>query len=178
MGRFASGVTVITTRHGDHVHGMTANAFMSVSLDPPLVMVSVDNRAHMSRILPAGQRYGVSILAEAQQALSNHFAGRGKGELSVAFITVAEVPLLAGGVAHLVARVVDAHAAGDHTLYLGQVEYLDWQEGLPLVFYAGAYQRLCPAPARPAAWPEDDFSLFSLGNFDPSIPEISNKRQP
>jgi flavin reductase (DIM6/NTAB) family NADH-FMN oxidoreductase RutF len=157
---------------------MTANAFMSVSLEPPLVVVAVDNRAHMTRALPVGHPYGVSILSEQQADLSDHFAGRGGGEPAVAFITRAGVPLLAGAVAHLVARVVEAHPAGDHTLYLGQVEYLDRQDHLPLLFYAGQYERLRPMQPKLAPWPEDEFSLFSLGNFDPSIPEITPKRQP
>jgi flavin reductase (DIM6/NTAB) family NADH-FMN oxidoreductase RutF len=176
LGRFASGVTVITTRHENHVHGMTANAFVSVSLDPPLVLVSVDNRAHMNRLLVEGQRYGVSVLAEDQQALSDHFAGRGPAGAGVAFADRDGVPLVPGGVAHLVARVVDVHTAGDHTLYIGLVEYLDWRDGQPLLFYAGSYQRLRPDQARP--WPEDDFSLFSIGSFDPSGPSIPDRRQP
>src|SRR5271154_2720810 len=76
LGRFASGVTVITAHHEDHMHGMTANAFVSVSLDPPLVLVSLDNRSNMHRILPTAGRYGVSVLAQNQEALSSHFAGQ------------------------------------------------------------------------------------------------------
>ena len=73
---FATGVTVITTRHGEQLHGMTANAFMSASLNPPLVLISVDRRARMCDMLHQGSRYGVSILAEEQSSLSDHFAGR------------------------------------------------------------------------------------------------------
>ncbi len=76
LGRFASGVTVVTARYEDQTHGMTANAFVSVSLDPPLVLVSLDNRSYMHRILPKLGHYGVSVLAEDQERLSNHFAGR------------------------------------------------------------------------------------------------------
>ena len=74
---FATGVTVITTaRQGDQVHGMTANAFMSVSLRPPLVVISVDRRAKMHALLHEGRRYGISVLADEQRALSDRFAGR------------------------------------------------------------------------------------------------------
>src|ERR687895_2247347 len=76
LGMFATGVTVITTRERDKVHGMTANAFMSVSLEPPLVLISVDRRTKMCALLYEGRTYGVSVLAEGQAALSDRFAGR------------------------------------------------------------------------------------------------------
>lgn len=142
LGRFASGITVVTTVHEGEVHGMTANAFVSVSLAPPLVLVSVDNRANMHEILPKSGRYGVSILAEEQQAISQQFAGRPQGDLEVPFIWCEGLPLIKGSVAHLVCRVVEAHPAGDHTLYIGRVEYLDYQDEAPLLFYTGKYQNL------------------------------------
>ena len=76
LGMFATGVTIITTQSGDQVHGMTANAFMSVSLRPPLVLISVDKRAKMNNLLREGVRFGVNVLAEDQRELSDHFAGR------------------------------------------------------------------------------------------------------
>src|SRR5918995_3356512 len=76
LGMFATGVTVITTREGGQVHGMTANAFMSVSLEPPLVLISVDRRTKMCALLHEGRNYGVSVLCEAQAGLSDRFAGR------------------------------------------------------------------------------------------------------
>ena len=76
LGLFATGVTIITTRTGEQVHGMTANAFMSVSLEPPLVLISVDRRTRMCQLLHEGRRYGVSVLHEDQSALSDLFAGR------------------------------------------------------------------------------------------------------
>src|ERR1700723_1388376 len=109
LGRFASGVTVITAHHEDHMHGMTANAFVSVSLDPPLVLVSLDNRSYMHRILPDAGRYGVSVLAEEQERLSNHFAGRTAEGLPVRFTTRGGMPLLEGAVAYFVVRVLDTH---------------------------------------------------------------------
>jgi flavin reductase (DIM6/NTAB) family NADH-FMN oxidoreductase RutF len=76
LGMFATGVTVITALKGDEVHGMTANAFMSVSLEPPLVLISVDRRTKMCALLHEGMHYGVSVLCESQAALSDRFAGR------------------------------------------------------------------------------------------------------
>ncbi len=142
LGRFATGVTVVTVRLGDRVHGMTANAFLSVSLDPPLVLVSVDRRARMHGLLREAGRYGVSVLAEDQRALADHFAGRVQEGLEISFEERAGVPLLEGALAHVVARVVEAHPAGDHTLFLGEVEHLHHREGLPLLFYAGRYGRM------------------------------------
>ena len=142
LGRFATGVTVVTAQHEGHTHGMTANAFISVSLDPPLVLVSVDNRSNMHRIMQGQSRYGVSVLAENQEILSGHFAGRAVEGLHVPFITRHGVPLLEGAVAYFVARVVDAHPAGDHTLYIGRVEHFEASDGRPLLFHGGRYQQL------------------------------------
>lgn len=168
LGRFASGITVVTTEHENHVHGMTANAFVSVSLDPPLVLVSLDNRSYMHRILPSVGRYGVSVLAEDQERLSNHFAGRTVEGLHIRFTERKSIPLLEGAVAYFVADVMDAHPAGDHTLYIGRVEHFESRDDKPLLFYAGTYQQLRDKK-KTIAWPQDEFSLFSIGSVDPPI---------
>ena len=142
VGRFASGITVVTTTLEDSVHGMTVNAFCSVSLDPPLVLVAVDNGTHMHEVLQRSGRYGVSVLAEGQETLSQHFAGQPQENMEIPFVQQRDTPLLEGAVAHLVCRVIDAHPAGDHTLYIGQVEYLSYRNGTPLLFYTGEYQNL------------------------------------
>jgi flavin reductase (DIM6/NTAB) family NADH-FMN oxidoreductase RutF len=165
LGRFASGVTVIAAHHQEHTHGMTANAFVSVSLDPPLVLVSLDNRSHMHRILPEARRYGVSVLAENQEPLSNHFAGKTVPGMHAGFTLREGIPLLDGAVAHFIVEVTDVHPAGDHTLYLGRVEYFAWRDERPLLFYAGRYQQL--RAQKPAEWSDHEFSLFSIGGFDP-----------
>ena len=123
-GRFATGITIVTTEVDGTVHGMTANGFMSVSLQPPLILVSLGNQTRLHQLLPQSMRYGVSILGEGQLAFSNHFAGRPDDTLEIPFVRKHAMPLLDGAVAHMVARVVDAHDAGDHTLYIGEVEYL------------------------------------------------------
>lgn len=172
LGRFATGVTVLTAEFNGHVHGMTANSFMSVSLDPPLIVVSIDNRAHMKQVLQAGHNLGVSVLSEEQEALSNHFAGRPIEGMEIQFVRPTDTPLLEGALAHLVARIVAMHPAGDHTLYVGQVEYIAWQDSRPLVFYGGKYHHLMPGQTSnlvdKGTWAEDDLSLFSMGRFDHS----------
>jgi flavin reductase (DIM6/NTAB) family NADH-FMN oxidoreductase RutF len=143
LGMFATGVTIITTRSGEQIHGMTANAFMSVSLRPPLVLVSVDRRARMSHLLHEGVRFGVNVLEAAQMSLSDHFAGRAvEGGEEPRFELVHETPLVEGALAHLVARVVRSYWGGDHSLFLGQVEYAHYGEGQPLLFHGGRYERL------------------------------------
>ena len=85
MGRFATGVTVVTTTHRDTIHGMTANAFLSVSLRPPLVLVSL-GRCRMSEMLPRTGRYGVSVLASDQEHFAAHFAGQRASPVDPAFV--------------------------------------------------------------------------------------------
>ena len=143
LGMFATGVTVITTQDHDQVHGMTANAFMSVSLRPPLIVISVDRRAKMHALLNEGRRYGISVLADEQRALSDRFAGRtAEGPEEVEFELVHETPLVRGALAHLVARVVRSYWGGDHSLFVGQVEYARYGEGQPLLFHGGRYEHL------------------------------------
>ncbi|MGH3110991.1 MAG: flavin reductase [Gaiellaceae bacterium] len=147
LGMFATGVTVLTTRSSETVHGMTANAFMSVSLRPPLVLVSVDRRARMSNLLHEGVRFGVNVLEAGQAALSDHFAGRvAEGADEPQFALVHDTPLVEGALAHLVARVVRSYWGGDHSLFLGQVEYAHYGEGEPLLFHGGRYERLVRDP--------------------------------
>jgi flavin reductase (DIM6/NTAB) family NADH-FMN oxidoreductase RutF len=144
LGLFATGVTIVTTRVGEQVHGMTANAFMSVSLEPPLVLISVDRRTRMCDLLHEGRRYGVSVLHEDQSALSDRFAGRlvGAGAPEPRFELVHDAPLVEGALAHFVARVSRSYWGGDHSLFLGQVECARYRPGAPLLFHGGRYGRL------------------------------------
>jgi flavin reductase (DIM6/NTAB) family NADH-FMN oxidoreductase RutF len=142
LGMFATGVTIVTTRAEDQVHGMTANAFMSVSLDPPLIVISVDRRARMHGLLHEGRRFGVSVLASDQHDLSDHFAGRDDGIAEARFEVIHQSPLVEGALAHLVARVVRSYWGGDHSLFLGQVEYARYGAGAPLLFHGGWYEQL------------------------------------
>jgi flavin reductase (DIM6/NTAB) family NADH-FMN oxidoreductase RutF len=146
LGMFATGVTVITTRERDQVHGMTANAFMSVSLEPPLVLISVDRRTKMCALLHEGRSYGVSVLCETQAALSDRFAGRSAIDApEPRFEIVRQTPLVEGALAHFVAIIVRSYWGGDHSLFLGRVEYARYSEGTPLLFHGGRYERLTPS---------------------------------
>jgi flavin reductase (DIM6/NTAB) family NADH-FMN oxidoreductase RutF len=156
LGMFATGVTVLTTRVGEQVHGMTANAFMSVSLRPPLVLVSIDRRAKMGAHLHVGTRFGVSVLEAHQTGLSDRFAGRvSEDPPEAAFEVVHETPLVEGALAHLVARVVRSYWGGDHSLFLGQVEFARYGDGQPLLFHGGRYERLIEDPRVFSTLPEE-----------------------
>ena len=148
LGTFATGVTIVSTRADDLVHGMTANGFMSVSLDPALVVVSVASTARMHDILMRTRRYGVSVLAHGQEHVSRHFAGRPLDE-PPALVEAADPPLIDGALTHVVAQVVDAHPAGDHTLFIGEVIHFEHSAGPPLIFHSGTYRRLLTSPVDP-----------------------------
>jgi flavin reductase (DIM6/NTAB) family NADH-FMN oxidoreductase RutF len=144
LGRFTTGVTVATTVRGGEVHAMTANAFTSVSLDPPLVLVSVDHRTRMHQLLPGTRRYGVSVLASDQERVAWHFAGRPLKQPGELFEWAGDVAFVRGAIAHVGCSLYAEHEAGDHTLYLGLVEHLDSRPGEPLLFHGGAFGRLSP----------------------------------
>jgi len=141
MGRFATGVTVVSTTQRSTIHGMTANAFLSVSLRPPLVLVSL-GRCRMSEMLPRTGRYGVSVLASDQAHFARHFAGQRISPVDPEFVWHDDLPLLAGALAHIGCRVVDVHTAGDHVLWIGEVEHLYHRDGEPLLFYTGQFGTL------------------------------------
>jgi flavin reductase (DIM6/NTAB) family NADH-FMN oxidoreductase RutF len=152
---FATGVTVITTLAGEQIHGMTANAFMSVSLQPPLILISVDRRARMNNLLREDVRFGVSVLEERQAALSDRFAGRPGDGVDPAFEIVDETPLVEGALAHIAARVVRSYWGGDHSLFLGRVEYVRYGDGTPLLFHGGGYGRVLGNPRVFSALPPE-----------------------
>ena len=146
LGRFASGITVVTTVDAaGRDLGMTVSAFASVSLAPPLVSVCIDHAASMYDALRAAQRFGVSILASDQEALSRRFAavesshrfegiGYERGESGVV--------LLDEALAHIECRRVAQHEAGDHTLFIGEVDRAAARDARPLLYYRGGYAQL------------------------------------
>ena len=142
MGKYATGVTVISTQVGECVHGMTANAFMSVSLEPPLVVVSIDQHASMLDKISESQTFAVNILAEGQQYLSQHFAGKPEASNSIPWEELEGYPVIGDTVAQVVCDVVATHVEGDHTLFIGQVKALRVEDRQPLLFFNGRYSKL------------------------------------
>lgn len=139
LGRFATGVSVVTMRDAERTHGITVNAFLSVSLKPPLVAICIDQRSNAHQTLLESERYGVSVLRAEQEVLSDHFAGRPAGEIADPFEDFAGFPVIGGALAQLVCRIVDVHEAGDHTLFVGEAEALRYEEGTPLLYFEGQY---------------------------------------
>ncbi|PLS04736.1 flavin reductase family protein [Neobacillus cucumis] len=142
MGKFATGVTVVATEVEGNVHGMTANAFMSVSLSPKLVVVSISERAQMLEKLNQSGKFSVNILSSSQQDLSMIFAGQQKNHQEVKFERLGEVPVLAGAVAQIACEVSAAHIEGDHTLFIGKVTNIHTEDFEPLIYFSGKYRSL------------------------------------
>jgi flavin reductase len=147
MGRFATGVVVITTEVEGDAHAMTANAFMSGSMEPTLIIVSVAHTAKMHDKIQNAGLFGVSILTEEQQAASNHFAGRSMPDYTPEFQRLWQVPVLADATVQLAAQVKHAYPCGDHTLFVGEVQQLVLSETRvePLVYHKGRYLNLAQA---------------------------------
>jgi flavin reductase len=150
MSSFPTGITVLTVeREPGQVHGMTANSFTSVSLDPLLILVCVDQNARLLSYLKAQGRFGVNILKDSQQQLSEHFAKpqpedpEEEARLGIRFEwTSSGIPFLEDALAHLACNVVAQHRSGDHTIFVAEVESLELNPGEPLLYYRGKYRSL------------------------------------
>ena len=144
MGRFATGVTVVTTRYDEQISGMTANAVMSLSLDPPLIVVSVDCKSNMHGHLTKGQCYAINVLKRDQADLSRRFAKPGPKDFSDLKLTVAETgaPIFVDALAYVDCRVVEVVPAGDHDMFIGEPVAGETHDGEPLIFYSGQYAQL------------------------------------
>jgi len=143
MGHFATGVTVITTISQDGTpYGLTANAFMSVSLEPPLLLISVDKKAESYPYFEQTRVFTINILRDDQEGLSRRFAVSGGNKFEgVAYHRGAnDVPILDDTLAHVECRLYAAHDGGDHTLYLGEILEAETREGRPLLFYRWGYR--------------------------------------
>ncbi|MGV3489317.1 MAG: flavin reductase family protein [Tuberibacillus sp.] len=139
MGKFATGVTVITTVLDNQVHGMTANAFMSVSINPKLISISIDERAQMLEKINQSGKFAVNILSVEQLEISRQFAGQIKEKRPFEFDWINEMPVIPNALASVICDVYSSHKAGDHTIFIGKVTVLHMREGNPLTFYEGKY---------------------------------------
>jgi len=148
MRQWATGVAVVSSLHDGARHGMTVSSFTSISLEPPLVLVSLSKEARTHDLVQRSGIFGVTLLNQAQQRISDRFAGRtsedqDRFEGLESFSLHTGAPFLQGGLSFLDCRVIAAQDAGDHTLFIGQV--IDLQvgpDGAPLIYYNRGYRRL------------------------------------
>ncbi len=141
--RWATGVTIVTARAGDSIHGMTVSAFTEVSLEPPLVLGCIDRTSNTQPVIAEGGVFAVNILARGQKPLAKRFACKETEDHRFSDLHcetgTTGAPLLAGSVASLDCRLVAAHEAGDHIIYVGEVVGVRLSDGDPLLFYKRDY---------------------------------------
>ena len=149
LGQFATGVTVVTVEVAPRrVHGMTANSFTSVSLEPPLISVCVAEHAHLLPLLKKKGVFGINVLKQEQQHLSEFFAcadqpQKDEASMSVNFIwTPQNIPLMENVLCQIACRLHATHIAGDHTIVVGEVLSAALYPGQPLLFFRGDYTHL------------------------------------
>lgn len=149
MRLWTTGVTVVTSAQGEEHRGMTVSSFTSVSVEPPVICVSINRQARTHALIQSSGRLGVTILSEAQQELSDCFAGKIDDENGDrfsnvdTFTLVSEVPFLKGGIAFFDCRVIQKMDIGTNTVFLGEVEALQYNErGEPLLYTNQSYQLL------------------------------------
>ena len=149
MGCFATGVTIITLDLEGEVHGMTANAFASVSIDPLLVLVCVDHSTRTHAHMHAKKRFGINVLGEDQRAISEYYARpartheHAEAEAGARFDRTKQgTPRLQGALAYLECRLHSSEDAGDHTIFIAEVEDVEVRQGDPLLFFRGKYRKV------------------------------------
>lgn len=141
MGRFTTGVAVVTTVSGDGPHGMTVNSLTSVSLDPPLILVSLTTGARTTQAVADSGGFAVSILSCRQEPIAMRFARRGEDHFAGLPLEYGQhrVPVVPDALAHVECRTEHEIPAGDHVLFLGRVVATCDREGEPLAFHGGRF---------------------------------------
>jgi Conserved protein/domain typically associated with flavoprotein oxygenases, DIM6/NTAB family len=145
LSRFASGVTVVTTRDASgHLHGITVSAFCSVSLDPPLILVCIERETGSHHAFQEAGRFVVNFLHEGQKDISNHFASHLDDKFSAVEYQpgISGLPVLTDSLATLECRLAHSYEGGDHTIFVGEVERTRVKEGNPLLYFHGNYRRI------------------------------------
>ena len=169
LSRFATGVTVITVQRGDVMHGMTANAFSALSLDPPLVLFCVGRDARMARYLDGADGFAINILSVDQEEVSGQFAGRPQPQDGdVARLNAGPVaPLIPGAIVSLSCSLESMSEGGDHWIVIGRVTAIHEPDGghnrPPLLFYRSRYASLAERRESPAAhdtWSNDAIRIY------------------
>ncbi len=142
---FATGVTVITTRDGEKIHGMTANGVTSVSLEPPLALVVIAHERNTHPLVMKTARFGISVLSSRQQDVARYYTKPAEERLehnAPQTETLGRIPVIADALSSMDCRVVDSIEAGDHTIFVGEVEKIELNEGEPLLYYRSTFRGL------------------------------------
>ena len=146
MGRFATGVTIVTTCDGEHRLGITVNAFSSVSLDPPLILVCIEKTSYLHQVMLRNGFFAVNLLREDQETLSRCFAGHSEARRNFcdtpSHTAVTGAPVLDHTLGWLDCRIVNVFPGGDHSIIVGHVEALGGGEGRPLLYHRGKYPHI------------------------------------
>jgi flavin reductase (DIM6/NTAB) family NADH-FMN oxidoreductase RutF len=149
LGSWASGVTVVTTRLGDEVYGITVSSFSSLSMEPRLILVSLQDSNHLPHMIRKSKHFGVSILAAGQEEVSGYFSTSGRdpssefdGEFRVSTMETGS-PLVVGAMAQIDCELEEAYPGGDHTIAVGRVVGATFDtDKLPLMYFRRAYRSL------------------------------------
>lgn len=144
MGKFATGITVVTIKYKDKIFGMTVNAFMSISLNPKLIAISIGENARMYEDLQQTKKFGVSILHANQQDLSILFAQHDAEDEDVDYIFQGDIPVIQGSLARLSCHVKEMVKAGDHMIFIAEVTELTVHQGEPILYADGEYRHILP----------------------------------
>lgn len=145
LGRFPSGVTIVTTKDADgRFHGMTVSAFASVSLEPPMILVCIEKTTGSHDAFRESEFFVVNFLAEGQEELSNLFASRRADKFDAARYRfgIGEVPVLEDAFVTLECRLANAYEGGDHTIFVGLIEKSEVRDENPLVYWHGEYRKI------------------------------------
>ena len=148
LGHFATGVTVVTYQHEEtgEYRGITVNSFTSVSLDPPLILVSLGEKTRSAQSLGPGRPFTVNVLHDGQLDLATLFAARDYQGAAIDWEVRGGVPELAGSSAYFHCVTRDVHEAGDHVLFVAHVQGFQAHGRSPLLFYRGSFERLHGLP--------------------------------
>ncbi|MGH2631934.1 MAG: flavin reductase family protein [Tepidiformaceae bacterium] len=149
LGSWAAGVTVVTTKHEGLVYGITVSSFSSLSMEPTLIIVCLQNSNHLARLVTESQKFAVSILADGQQAVSNYFSKSGRDPVPAFDPEIETIewhtgaPIIANSLAHLDCELQEAISGGDHTIAVGRVLGAAYRpEALPLLYFRRSYRTL------------------------------------
>lgn len=145
MGKFATGITIVNTEYKGEIMGMTVNAFMSVSLDPKLIAISIDKKARLYNRLEGTKKFGLSVLSEDQKEISMIFAKQMEKDRDIPFTTQDNVPVVKDSLTTLSCQIKDIYIVGDHKIFIAEVTELKTNEADPVIFYNGKYRTINPS---------------------------------